>query len=64
MIAWVMIVIAVGVALGIGFYCITKIKEIQKIKEVYESYIIDMIEELEEYRNNENNYGERKSTAR
>lgn len=64
MIAWIMISIAVGVALGIGFYCVGKIRELQQIRDLYESYIVDMIEELEGYRKDESDYGERKSSTR
>ena len=54
--AWLVISVAVGVAVGISVYCLRGFREISKIKELYEEYLTDLIEELEVYRNEDTHH--------
>lgn len=55
MIAGIIIAIFVGVAIGIGTYCLGEIRGLREMIDLYESHVCDLIDEIQRSNYESNN---------
>lgn len=55
MIAYIILSVFIGVAIGLGICCVREIRGLNELIDMYESHVCDLIDEVQRYRDEGNN---------
>lgn len=50
MIAYIILSVFIGVAIGLGICCVREIRGLNELIDMYESHVCDLIDEVQRYR--------------